>query len=128
MGTMPKVVVVMKPDLLIHKEEKLVVARFKPLGLTAYGSTPHEATQALKHAYYLLITHLRKMGNLQSCLEKSGVQWQYENDYLKEGKPYEDTTPKDGSERISAKAKLIARSQLPSQWSEWRPEDLAMAA
>ena len=64
------------PSLEQHRADGIIAARFRPLGLTAYGNEPGEAITALRSLGERFIRAHRGNGTLERVLNRSGVRWQ----------------------------------------------------
>ena len=88
---MEPVVVNLTCVLYVHKDDGLIAARCKELGLTAYGYSNEEATQNFKQLFNRCIRTYREQGKLADVLDRSGLQWCWESDYPADAPAYEDT-------------------------------------
>ena len=82
------VVVITRMGLVKHADRGIHVARFRALGLTAYGKTQPEAINALKGLFNRFVHEHRRSGVLEKCLDHAGVEWCWADEYDGE---YEDT-------------------------------------
>ncbi len=78
---MSRVVVLLAPVYLHNSESAIFAARFRSLGLTAYGDTREEALAVLKRLFSFFVRKRREDGTLESFLDKSGVEWYPEERY-----------------------------------------------
>ena len=81
---MSRVVVMLEPTYLQNRENGLFAARFRSLGLTAYGDTREDALAALKSLFSFFVDKHREGGTLESFLTKAGVEWYPEENYPRE--------------------------------------------
>ena len=86
-----QVVVMAKLSLVHHAERELVAARFRKLGLTAYGRTDSEAVLALKRLFNKFVRSYRASGQTQMRLAQAGVEWHWADEYPEDAPPFEDT-------------------------------------
>ena len=89
------VVVVTKATMVKLEKRDIFAARFKQLGLTAYGHNKSEALNNLKQLFNRFIHAHRKAGTLVACLEQVGVAWSWADEYAG---TYEDTNQPDQGE------------------------------
>lgn len=88
------VVVVTKATTVKLDSRDTFAARFKKLGLTAYGRTNSVALDNLKLMFNRFIHAHRKAGTLVHRLERAGVEWSWADEYKGS---YEDTNqPEQG--------------------------------
>ncbi len=78
---MSRVVVLLEPTFLRDRENGEYAARFRSLGLTAYGDTRDEALTALKDFFAFFVRKRRENGTLEWFLDKAGVEWYPEDKY-----------------------------------------------
>ena len=81
------VVVCVGLEMMYRNDQRMVVARLRPLGLTAYGRTEKEASQAVKRLFSKMINRYRSEGVLPDRLRKIGVEWYWEDEYPKDKLP-----------------------------------------
>ena len=119
-------VVVVKSPVAFETDPKtnVVLARFESLGLTGYGVTADHAVASLKHLFHAFIHAHRKYETLQEQLERSGVEWYWEDEYPEDGGEYENMNELFGPGGDVVKA--IAASTR-SEWED-RTGTLAAAA
>lgn len=86
----PKVVVVTTIEYGRHPEDAVHTARFRALGLTAYGRTREEARRNFCSLFRSFIQDTRELGQLEVQLDRAGVAWQVVAEYEKSGRPYFD--------------------------------------
>ena len=104
------VVVVTKAAMVKLDNRDVFAARFKKLGLTAYGHNNSEAVSNLKLMFNRFIHTHRKAGTLVSRLEKAGVAWSWADAYAG---TYEDTNhPSDEVEPEQPSADNPANSEV----------------
>ena len=65
-----------------HGEDDLFAARLRSLGLTAYGNTPEDATNAIKKTFKVFVSEYRKRDLLIQRLQEAGVKWYWTDEYL----------------------------------------------
>lgn len=88
-----KVVVVANMTLYNRTDGvEVVAARFKELGLTAYGRNEREAILACKKLFSRFVRIHREHGELEDRLNDFGVEWYWEDEYPTDHPAYEDTT------------------------------------
>ena len=77
---MPKVKITLRPELTIGFNSSLALctARFKELGLTAYGKTSFEARESLSALLEKFIDLSIADDKLQERLDHTGVDWSVE--------------------------------------------------
>lgn len=95
------VVVVTRVTMIkLERREDVFAARFKSLGLTAYGHTTSEAMRNLKKMFNRFIHLHRNAGTLEARLEQAGVEWSWADEYMGN---YEDTNQNEltNSEQLS---------------------------
>ena len=68
----------------------LHTARFRPLGLTAYGWSRHDARSNFFTLLQEFIEDTRELGQLEVQLGRAGVAWHAAHDYVKSGQSYFD--------------------------------------
>ena len=89
---MERVVVVnLKCVFYVNAVDQLVAARCAELGLSAYGNTKEEATSNFKQLFNRCIHGYREKGKLADVLERSGLDWWWENEYPQDCPDYENT-------------------------------------
>ena len=91
MDTNRKVVVTTPLTLVRHRERELVAARFRELGLTAYGRTESEAVLALKRLFNKFVRSYRESGQIEARLDQVGAKWYWADEYPDTLPPFEDT-------------------------------------
>ena len=62
-----------------HKEDGTYAVRSSHLALTAYGRTEEAALARFELLFQRFIAGHRRRGRLQWALDRSGLQWQWEN-------------------------------------------------
>ena len=109
------VVVTVNLDLARHTERDFVAARFRELGLTAYGRTEADAILAVKKLFNKFIRSYRESGQLERRLEQAGVEWYWADEHTAARSSYEDTNllpgpwiPLSGDDRNGANRHLVA--------------------
>ena len=76
------VVVVTKATTVeLQTPDEVFAARFRKLGLTAYGHTRADALDNLKRLFNRFIHGHRREGTLVSRLESAGVEWSWADEY-----------------------------------------------
>jgi hypothetical protein len=107
------VVVITKATMVKLDNRDVFAARFKKLGLTAYGHNNSEAVSNLKLMFNRFIYTHRKAGTLVSRLEKAGVEWSWADKYAG---TYEDTNhPSDEVEPEQPSADNPANSEVGTE-------------
>jgi hypothetical protein len=94
MNKMDKEKVVITTPLRLYynpNDGSVWAARFEELGLTAYGSSEHEATVIVKKMLNRFVNAYRNSGQLESRLNQVGVRWHWAKDYPTDAPQYEDT-------------------------------------
>lgn len=87
-----RMVVVATPLTLIrHRDRDVVAARFRELGLTAYGRTESEAVLALKRLFNKFVRSYRESGQIEARLNQVGAKWYWADEYPDTLPPFEDT-------------------------------------
>ena len=77
-----KMVVVLTPmSFYRHKSRDVFAARFKALGLTAYGYTKDESIAACKKLFNKFIHGHRERGTLVEILNRCSVEWYWVDEY-----------------------------------------------
>lgn len=111
MDTNRMVVVTTPLTLVHHRKREVVAARFRELGLTAYGRTEFEAVLALKRLFNKFVHTYRESGQIEARLEQVGVRWYWADEYPDTLPPFEDT-----NELLETAPSLpeIAEAQRPS--------------
>jgi hypothetical protein len=89
------VVVVTKATMIKLDTRDIFAARFKKLGLTAYGRNNNVAMDNLKSMFNRFIHAHRNAGTLVQRLEQAGVEWSWADEYKGS---YEDTNQPDQGE------------------------------
>lgn len=97
-----KVVVMVTPEILEQEQHQVFAARFRALGLTAYGTTFDESLDRLFELFRLFIKTTRKVGQLEVRLNRAGVEWYPRSQYERLERPYIDL---DGPEVVRPKTK-----------------------
>lgn len=92
MDTDRTVVVTTPLTLVRHMDREVVAARFRELGLTAYGRTEFEAVLALKRLFNKFVRSYRASGQIEARLNQVNVTWYWADEYPQDLPPYEDTT------------------------------------
>ena len=82
------VVVTRATTVRLESHDDVFAARFKKLGLTAYGHNKTEAMSNLKKLFNRFIHLHRDGGTLEARLEQAGVEWSWADEYTGN---YEDT-------------------------------------
>ena len=98
-----QVVVILKRHLSWHEGLGAWVARYRELGLTAYGPEKQDASDSLARMFTRFVQEYRKRGTLHDRLDKAGVTWCLREEYnglLK----HEDDEPNDEGVRLQAVA------------------------
>ena len=85
----PKVVVMTTVEYGEYPDG-LHTARFRPLGLTAYGWSRGEARSNFFTLLQEFIEDTRELGQLEVQLGRAGVAWYAASDYVKSGQSYFD--------------------------------------
>ena len=107
------VVVITKATMVKLDNRDVFAARFKKLGLTAYGHNNSEAVSNLKLMFNRFIYTHRKAGTLVPRLEKAGVAWSWADKYAG---TYEDTNhPSDEVEPEQPSADNQANSEVGTE-------------
>ena len=76
-----KVVVVGPITVWSRDEGEMFAARFEPLKLTSYGRTEEEAKRAVREHFKRFIRQNRKIGALETVLNKVEAKWYWEDEY-----------------------------------------------
>ncbi len=103
--------VVVLLDITLYEERDLHVARFRELGLTAYGQTKDEAVTALKKMFNVFIRTYRDSGQLEMRLDEVRTRWWYRGEYPadKGYPPVEDTNLLVGQQPSDQPVVRVAR-------------------
>jgi hypothetical protein len=83
------VVVKVHLTLARHAKRGLIAARFKELGLTAYGSTEAQAILSVKRLFNKFVHAYKEAQQLGLRLDQAGVEWYWADD--NPASTYEDT-------------------------------------
>ena len=76
------VVVLLYPEIKKSRlPEPTYAVRYRQLGLTGYGATADEAERSAKELYRVFIQGLRHRGDLEKQLDRSRVEWYWEDEY-----------------------------------------------
>ena len=86
-----RVVVSAKLSMERSTEHGISAARFRGLGLTAYGRTESEAVLEVKKLFNKFIHAYREVGHLEERLNQSGEKWYWLDEYPESLPPFEDT-------------------------------------
>ena len=86
----PKVVVVTTVEYRQFPDDGLHAARFRPLGLTAYGPSREDARHNFFTLFRTFIEDTRELGQLETQLDRAGVTWHSVDDFVRTGQPYFD--------------------------------------
>lgn len=113
--TTEKVVVIVKPDVYSHSDGSVFAARFRSLGLTAYGDSRKEALDSLHTMFRVFIDDLRSRGALEQRLDRLGVEWHRADAYDGEVVDVSANVPSQTSQdnRQWRKDAADASSELP---------------
>ena len=89
-----RVIVALTPEFLGHNREDIFAARYRELGLTAYGRTHDGALASLKRLLRTCIRTHRTKGTLERFLDDhvdgaSGSSWCWESEYPGDGRGVE---------------------------------------
>ena len=76
-----RVVVMIRPDVLVNKDTGRFAARYTVFGLTAYGKNNDEAVSKVRRMLEAALYEHRRSGNLEDWLNSSGVEWFWEDEY-----------------------------------------------
>ena len=103
---MGKMKVIVSPWLTVGYNESLDLhtARFRELGLTAYGRTQDDAFSELCNLLDRFLHHASKTGSLKEQLDHTGVDWSQE--------------PVDDEEEAGLTVKHLDCPTAPTQWAE----------
>ena len=101
------VVVSVTLTISYHEEHDLFDARLKELGLTAYRATETDAIVAVKRLFRTFVQTHRESGQLQTQLDKLGVDWWWKDEYPMDRLPYEDTTLLSDSPEAGARPPVL---------------------
>ena len=85
------VVVTAPLTVYVESDREVTAARFRVLGLTAYGKDREEAVSTLKRMFNKMIHAYRDRGQLEMQLTALGVEWCRAKDYPLDSPPYENT-------------------------------------
>ena len=115
-----KMVVVLTPMRFYrHRNGDVFAARFKALGLTAYGYSQDESIAACKKLFNKFIHGHRERGTLVELLNRSGVEWYWEDEYPA-NKPKFDNT------NLSTPTRSASPTVKEPQWVEQnQPNEVA---
>lgn len=86
----PKVVVVTTVEYRQFPNDGLHAARFRPLGLTAYGQSREDARRNFFTLFRTFVEDTRELGQLETQLDRAGVTWHSVEDFMRTGQPYFD--------------------------------------
>jgi len=86
----PKVVVVTTVEYRQFPNDGLHAARFRPLGLTAYGRSREDARSNFFSLFRTFVEDTRELGQLETQLDRAGVTWHAVEDFVRTGQPYFD--------------------------------------
>ena len=101
-----RMVVVLTPmSFYRHRSRDVFAARFKALGLTAYGYTEDEANAACKKLFNKFIHGHRERGTLEEILNRCEVEWYWEDEYPASKPSYENTNLPTATRSASPPAK-----------------------
>ena len=90
MSESPKIVVVATVEYRQFPKDGLHAARFRPLGLTAYGQSREDARHNFLTLFRTFVEDTRELGQLETQLDRAGVTWHSVEDYSRTGQPYFD--------------------------------------
>lgn len=79
MSTEKALVVKLDISVVHHKEKELVAARFRDIGLTAYGRSEDQAVSALAELFVKFAQTHHDAGNLSNRLNKAQVTWYWKD-------------------------------------------------
>ena len=93
------VVVVTRATVVKLEDREVYAARFRKLGLTAYGDSYNDALNKLKHMFNRFVHLHRNAGLLVERLNRAGVEWSWADEYPGGPDSYENTNhpPADNS-------------------------------
>ncbi len=92
----PKVVVMVTLEHVEYREPQMFAARFRALGLTAYGMTREEARLRFFELFRQFVCDTREVGQLELQLRRSGVTWYTIEEYEQLGRRYIDVGEAQG--------------------------------
>ena len=81
MNVEQKVVVLVTLKFSEHDTSLKHCARFRELGLAAYGNTREEALTKLRHMFASSVYAHREVGTLVGWLDRTGLTWAWEDEY-----------------------------------------------
>ena len=126
----PQVVAQIRYKVFEHTVDGVIAVRFAPFGLTAYGDTEVEAVGNFKRLYHRFINGYRRHGRLEEVLNRSGVEWQWKEDYT--GEYGESQQPDVPPRAVPASGSIDAIGVHPTAWRQKREDlttlDFAVAA
>ena len=96
---MNRVVALLEPTYMQNRDTGLFAARFRRLGLTAYGNTREEALSELKRLFSFFVRKHRENGTLESFLNKADIEWYHEENYPQGKGPVEYVDEPHGAHR-----------------------------
>ncbi len=114
MTDVSKVVVLVTPEVLEHERQQVFAARFRTLGLTAYGETFDTSLTRLLQLFDLFIKTTREVGQLEVRLRRAGVEWYPLDAYERLKRPYLDL---DGPAVVEATV-----NEPAVESNEWTPK------
>jgi hypothetical protein len=117
-----KVVVILSAEYEHERESGTYAARFRPLGLTAYGRSQEEAFRAVKKVFASAVETRRARGTLTSWLDRSGLDWHWYDEYEGDA-PVEDARPATGVAPFTRDAQAVPSTAV---WQSF--EALGVAA